>query len=76
MLKDISNALISADVNVALVVKLRENIKQKINAQEQAVGLNKKKVIQKVNLSCPFFIFVSILKSLFFFFFSFLDRVR
>lgn len=46
MLKDISRALIEADVNVKLVKKLRDNIKAAINFDDMASGLNKRKMIQ------------------------------
>jgi len=48
MLKEIGNALIQSDVNVRLVVTLRTNIKKKINLEELAAGINKRKLIQKV----------------------------
>jgi len=47
MLKDIGNALISADVNVMLVIKLRNNIKKRINLQDIAAGHNKRKIIRQ-----------------------------
>lgn len=53
-LKEIGNALIAADVNFQLVIKLRKNIKTAINLQELAVGMNKRKIIQKVNHSMKF----------------------
>ena len=48
MLKEICNALIGADVNVKLVLKLRTNIKSSLNLEEIASGINKRKLIQKV----------------------------
>jgi signal recognition particle subunit SRP54 len=48
MLKEIGNALVAADVNFQLVLKLRKNIKSQINLEELAAGLNKRKIIQKV----------------------------
>jgi signal recognition particle subunit SRP54 len=51
MLKEIGNALVAADVNIALVVKLRKNIKTAVNLDEMASGLNQRKIIQKVNPS-------------------------
>ena len=48
MLKEIGNALVSADVQLQLVLKLRKNIKAKINLAEMPAGLNKRKIIQKV----------------------------
>jgi len=47
MLKEIGNALVTADVNVSLVLKLRKNIKATINLEDMAGGLNKRKIIQK-----------------------------
>jgi len=47
MLKEISGALMHSDVNFALVKKLRTNIKQRVNLEEQAAGINRKKLIQK-----------------------------
>ncbi|CCH42190.1 Signal recognition particle subunit SRP54 [Wickerhamomyces ciferrii] len=48
MLKEICNALLESDVNVKLVVKLRKDIKHKLNAEGEKPGINKKKLIQKV----------------------------
>eukprot|EP00041_Stephanoeca_diplocostata_P011177 m.181295 g.181295 ORF g.181295 m.181295 type:complete len:534 (-) comp18448_c0_seq1:145-1746(-) len=47
MLKEICGALLYADVNVRLVKKLRENIKNVIDFEEMAVGLNKQRIIQR-----------------------------
>ena len=41
-------ALLSADVNVKLVQKLRKNVKGKINLEDLATGLNRRKMIQQV----------------------------
>lgn len=38
----------SADVNFKLVMQLRANIKNKVNVEEMASGINKRRVIQKV----------------------------
>ncbi|PVU94257.1 hypothetical protein BB561_002684 [Smittium simulii] len=46
MLKDISAALLSSDVNVKLVLKLRENIKKTVDLDKLAAGINKNKIIQ------------------------------
>lgn len=46
MLKDICTALIQADVNIKLVKKLRENVRNIIDFEEMAAGLNKRKMIQ------------------------------
>lgn len=48
MLKEIGNALIAADIQFQLVLKLRKNIKSKINLADMPAGLNKRKIIQKV----------------------------
>lgn len=48
MLKEIGNALVSADVQVQLVLKLRKNIKNAVNLESMAGGMNKRKIIQKV----------------------------
>ncbi|CAF0772829.1 unnamed protein product [Brachionus calyciflorus] len=46
MLKEISRALIEADVNVKLVKQLRDNVKAAIDFEDMASGLNKRKMIQ------------------------------
>lgn len=46
MLKEISRALLEADVNFRLVKQLRENVKSAIDFEEMATGLNKRKMIQ------------------------------
>lgn len=48
LLKEIATALISADVNISLVKKLRDNVKQVIDFDEMAQGLNKRRMIQMV----------------------------
>lgn len=47
MLKEICNALVASDVNVKLVFQLRKNIKDSINLEDMAAGINKRKVIQQ-----------------------------
>lgn len=47
MLKEISNALVEADVNVRLVASLRKSIKSAVNFKELAPAVNKKRLIQK-----------------------------
>ena len=42
-------ALLSADVNVKLVQKLRKNVKNKINLEDLATGLNRRKMIQQAS---------------------------
>ncbi|KAJ3046706.1 Signal recognition particle, partial [Rhizophlyctis rosea] len=46
ILKDISIALLQADVNAQLVGRLRENIKKAVNVQELAPAVNKRRLIQ------------------------------
>lgn len=46
MLKEICTALLSADVNVLLVKKLRENVRSVIDFEEMAAGVNKRRLIQ------------------------------
>ncbi|CAI5755707.1 unnamed protein product [Candida verbasci] len=51
MLKDICSALLESDVNVKLVAKLRNNIKNKIdesNILKESSSINKKKKLQKI----------------------------
>jgi signal recognition particle subunit SRP54 len=47
MLKEISNALMAADVQFNLVLKLRKNILDKVKIDDMAAGLNKRKIIQQ-----------------------------
>lgn len=62
MLKEICAALLEADVNIRLVKKLRENVRQVIDFEDMAGGLNKRRMIQsavfkelvKVGLSFEF----------------------
>ena len=46
MLKEICTALLEADVNVKLVGRLRQNVREAIDFDEMAAGLNKRKIIQ------------------------------
>jgi len=46
LLKEISRALVAADVDIKLVNQLRENVKQVIDFEEMAQGLNKRRMIQ------------------------------
>ena len=48
MVKEISNALVEADVNVKLVAGLRKSILRTVNFKDLAPGVNKKRIIQKV----------------------------
>ena len=45
-LKEISTALLQADVNVKLVLSMRTNVKKRVDSDSGA-GLNKRKVIEK-----------------------------
>lgn len=47
-LKEIATALLQADVNVRLVANLRNNVKKRVNMEQLAQGLNKQRVIEKV----------------------------
>ena len=46
MLKEICTALLEADVNVKLVGRLRSNVRDAIDFEEMAAGLNKRRIIQ------------------------------
>jgi len=45
-MKEISNALLKADVNFKLVANLRKSIEKKVKIKELGPGVNKKKIIQ------------------------------
>lgn len=47
ILKDISSALLQSDVNIKVVMKLRDNIKLRVNLEEVSSGTNKRKLIQR-----------------------------
>ncbi|KAF2469616.1 signal recognition particle protein [Lindgomyces ingoldianus] len=47
MVKEISNALVEADVNVKLVMNLRNSIKRAVDFKHLSPGVNKKRIIQK-----------------------------
>ncbi len=53
----------SADVNFKLVMQLRANIKNKVNIEEMASGINKRRVIQRVVFDevCILFLYKSFL---------------
>lgn len=51
MVKEICNALVEADVNIKLVAGLRASIKKTVNFKELAPGVNKKRLIQKVEFT-------------------------
>lgn len=46
-LREISNALAQSDVDIQLVMKLRSNIKKKVNFSELAAGVDKHSVIER-----------------------------
>jgi signal recognition particle subunit SRP54 len=46
-LKDICAALLQADVNVRLVSALRQGVKRRVNVEELASGINRRRVIEK-----------------------------
>lgn len=46
--QDICRALLEADVNVKIVMKMRNNIKEKLSSETQAPGINRQKLVQKV----------------------------
>lgn len=50
VLKDISRALLQADVNVKLVQSLRQAVKDRVQLDKQPPGVNKKRLIHKVLL--------------------------
>ena len=50
MLKEIQRALLESDVNVRMVLSLRENVKKKISADD-AGGYNKRKLVQQAVFS-------------------------
>ena len=47
ILKDISRALLQADVNARLVGELRKKVKEDVNLEEVPAGVNKQKLIRK-----------------------------
>jgi signal recognition particle GTPase len=51
MLKEICNALISADVNVSMVLKLRVSLKNAIKLDDLGQGINKRQYIRKVQIA-------------------------
>lgn len=46
-LKEIAHALLEADVNIRSVAQLRKNVTTRVNMEELAAGVNKRKLIQK-----------------------------
>lgn len=47
MLKEIAHALLEADVNIKSVALLRKNVTNRVNLEELAAGVNRRKLIQK-----------------------------
>mmetsp|Transcript_8913 Transcript_8913/g.13381 ORF Transcript_8913/g.13381 Transcript_8913/m.13381 type:complete len:503 (+) Transcript_8913:113-1621(+) len=48
MLQDISRALLESDVNIKIVGSLRNKIKTRLQMDQEAVGINKRKLVQRV----------------------------
>jgi len=48
VLQDIQRALIGSDVNVGLVAKMRDNVRERVNLTDVAAGLNRAKLIRQV----------------------------
>ena len=57
MLKEVSRALLEADVNIRLVKQLSENVRSVINFDETARGLNKRHMIQQAVFQVKFAIY-------------------
>ncbi|KAJ9449076.1 Signal recognition particle 54 kDa protein 2 [Diplonema papillatum] len=51
MIKDLSTALLTSDVNVGLVKTMTERLKERVNLDEMPTGFNKRKFIQNVVFS-------------------------
>lgn len=49
-LKEICTALIQADVNIKQISNLRNNVKKRVNVEELAAGLNRRKIVEKAVL--------------------------
>lgn len=47
LLKEICNTLVQADVNVKLVITLKQNLKKALDVEKMAVGHNKRNLIKK-----------------------------
>eukprot|EP01095_Lingulamoeba_sp_RSL-Kostka_P006820 TRINITY_DN2157_c0_g1_i1.p1 TRINITY_DN2157_c0_g1~~TRINITY_DN2157_c0_g1_i1.p1 ORF type:complete len:487 (-),score=184.88 TRINITY_DN2157_c0_g1_i1:103-1563(-) len=47
MLKEICNALMSADVQIKQAITLRKNIKKNLNFENMPAGVNKRKIVKK-----------------------------
>jgi signal recognition particle GTPase len=48
ILSDISRSLLESDVNIKIVGKLRNTIKSRLNLEDEAMGTNKRKLVQRV----------------------------
>jgi signal recognition particle subunit SRP54 len=48
MIQDISRALLESDVNVKIVGALRNKIKTRLAMDQEGVGINKRKLVQRV----------------------------
>ena len=59
MLKEVSRALLEADVNIRLVKQLSENVRGVINFDETARGLNKRHMIQQAVFQVKFSIYTT-----------------
>lgn len=46
MLKEVSMALLEADVNIRMVKQLKDNVKASIDFENMAGGMNKRRMIQ------------------------------
>jgi len=47
LMKDISVALLSSDVNIRLIASLRKNVLEKVNLKDMGQGMNKRTVVQR-----------------------------
>ena len=53
LLKEICNALVTADVNMKLVLELRNSLKKTLALEDMGAGLNRRNVIRSVCASMP-----------------------
>jgi len=51
LLKEVGNALYQADVNILLIKKLRETVREKVDLENAAPGVNRRKLIQETLIS-------------------------
>ena len=67
VIQDIARALLEADVNVKIVGSLRNKIKTRLAIDDEAAGINKRKLVQRVVMEelvrylFSFFLFLSLL---------------